>query len=116
MTMKTRILSVLALSLTLSFAAAPAASAFCGDDHKEAAKPVPADATLVTLKVAGMHCGDCANAIRNALLKLDGVYDAVVSHESGEAKIQVDAKKVDEAKLSEAIVKAGYKVEKPGKG
>lgn len=118
--MKTRILSTLAFSLTLSLVAVPSVNAAdlqaCGDDHKEAGKPVPADAQTVTLKVSGMSCGGCADAIRNALLKLDGVYDATVSHETGVASVQVDAKKMDAAKLGDAIVKAGYAVEKPSKG
>jgi len=122
MTMRT--LSTMAISLTLSLVAAPSALAHapsdairaCGDDHKEAGKPVPADAQTVTLKVVGMTCGGCADALRNALLKLDGVYDAAVSYETGVASVQFDAKKVDEAKLNEAVVKAGYKAEKPAKG
>ncbi len=113
--MITRILSALALSLSLTFVAAPAAFA-CGDDHKEAAKPAPADAQTITLKVTGMSCDSCANAVRNALLKIDGVFDAEVSFDKGVANVTVDAKKVDEAKLGDAIVKAGFKVEKPQKG
>jgi copper chaperone len=113
--MITRVLTALALSLALAVVAAPTALA-CGDDHKEAAKTVPADAQTVTIKVQGMTCGDCANAIRNALLKLDGVYDAEVSHETGLALVKVDASKVDQARLDEAISKAGYKVESPQKG
>jgi len=122
--MKMRILSLMALSLNLSLVAVPSAFAgepavairACGDDHKEAGKPVPADALTVSLKVTGMTCGGCADQIRNALMKLDGVYDAVVSHETGVASVQFDGKKIDEAKVGEAIVKAGYKVEKPSKG
>jgi len=120
--MKTRILSTMAFSLTLSLVAVPSANAHerladaCGDGHKEAGKPVPSDAQTLSLKVTGMSCGDCADAIRNALLKLDGVYDATVNFETGVASVQVDAKKVDAVKLSEAVVKAGFAVEKPSKG
>jgi len=124
--MKTRFLSATVLSLT--FGLVPAASALpgvpatqgdvqaCGDDHKDAAKPVPANALTMTLKVGGMSCDGCANGIRNALLKVEGVYDAKVSFESGLATVQVDGTKVDEAKLSDVIVKAGYTIEKPSKG
>lgn len=105
-----RIMTALALSATLGLATAPAAMA-CGDDHEEAAKPAPADAKTVTLKIVGMTCDGCANAVRNALLKLDGVFDATVSFESGLANIKLDGKKVDDAKLDEAISKAGFKVE-----
>lgn len=104
-----RIMTALALSATLGLATAPAAMA-CGDDHKEAAKPAPADAKTVTLKIEGMTCDGCANAVRNALLKLDGVFDATVSFETGLANISIDGNKVDDAKLGEVITKAGFKV------
>jgi len=107
-----RFLTASALSFSLALVATPAAFA-CGDEQKEAAKSVPADAQTVTLKIVGMSCGGCADSVRNALLKLDGVYDAAVSFETGIASVQLDGKKVDEVKLTEAIVKAGYKVEKP---
>ena len=113
--MTTRILSALAISLTLAVGAAPAALA-CGDEHHDAARPVPADAQTVTLKVGGMTCGGCAELVRNALLKVDGVYDAVVDWEAGVDTVKLDGKKFDEAKLDDAIAKAGYKVEKPSKG
>lgn len=106
-----RIMTAAALSLTLGLATAPAAMA-CGDDHKEAAKQVPADAATVTLKITGMTCDGCANALRNALLSLDGVYDATVSYETGIANVQLDAKKVDNAKLDDAVSKAGFKVQR----
>jgi copper chaperone CopZ len=106
-----KILTATALSLTLGLGAAPAAMA-CGDDHKEAAKPVPADAQTVTLKITGMSCDGCATAVRNALLKLAFVYDATVSYEAGTATVKVDAKTLDPSKLDEAVVGAGFKVEK----
>lgn len=109
--------SIIALSLAgaLSIAVAPSALA-CGDDHQEAGKAVPAGAKSVALKVGGMSCGGCANEIRNALLKVDGVYDAAVNFETGVANVQFDGAKADLAKISAAITKAGFTVVGPEKG
>ncbi len=88
----------------------------CGEDHQDASKVVPAGAQAVALKVTGMTCGGCANEIRNALLKVDGVYDAAVDFESGVAKVQFDGAKLDATKISAAIAKAGFTVAGPAKG
>lgn len=112
--MITRLLTALTLALTLGFVATPAALA-CGDKTQEAAKPVPADAQTATVKITGMTCDGCANQVRNALLKVDGVYDAEVNWESGVATVKFDGSKVDQAKLGAAITKAGYGTEAPQK-
>ena len=88
----------------------------CGDDHQDASKAVPAGAQAVALKVKGMTCGGCANEIRNALLKVDGIYDAAVDFDTGVAKVQFDGAKLDAAKISAAIAKAGFTVVGPEKG
>jgi len=97
--------------LALVPAFAPAALA-CGDKTSAPAKAVPADATKVVLAVEGMHCGSCANSIRNAVLALAGVYDADVSVEAGQATVKYDAKAVSVDAITSAIDKAGYKVGK----
>lgn len=119
--MKTLTKTVLALvgagTLTMGTLAATASASTgttaCGDHEKQASKPVPADAKTLTLKVGGMTCDGCANTVRNALLKVDGVYDATVDWETGATVVQFDGKKTDDAKLGDAIIKAGYTVEKP---
>lgn len=121
--MKTMTSAVLAIvgACTFTLGAAPATASAgpldsataCGDHDKQAGKPVPADAKTLTLKVGGMSCDGCANTVRNALLKLDGVYDATVDWQTGAATVQYDGKKVDDARLGDAIVKAGYTVDKP---
>lgn len=72
----------------------------------------------VDLKVKGMSCAECSKKVSTALLKLDGVKSADVSHTGKKAAIDFDAAKVSRKDLEAAIEKAGYQVEKetPKKG
>lgn len=42
----------------------------------------------VTMKIEGMMCGHCSGRVKAALEKLEGVSEAVVSHESGTAIVK----------------------------
>ena len=70
------------------------------------------------LKVQGMSCTECSKKVSTALLKIDGVKSADVSHTGKSAAVDFDAAKVSRKDLEAAIEKAGYKVEKetPKKG
>ena len=70
----------------------------------------------VTIKVEGMKCAKCSGAVSKALKATEGVEDAQVSSEKGEAVIKYDDQKLDEAKLRDVINKTGFKaVEEPAK-
>jgi mercuric transport protein len=62
----------------------------------------------VTLRVKGMSCGGCAISLEQTLKSTDGVEDAKVSYERGEAWIKYDDSKLTVAKLREVIKSAGY--------
>lgn len=62
----------------------------------------------VLIQVDGMHCGGCASSVSKALLALDGVAKAEVSHEKAQAQVQFDAQKVSTATLLEAVEEAGF--------
>ena len=64
----------------------------------------------LTLDIGGMACGGCANTVRQALLAVDGVVQAEVSHADGRAEVVYDPAKVQPAVLQSAIVAAGYTV------
>jgi Cu2+-exporting ATPase len=49
-----------------------------------------------TLKIEGMMCGHCEATVKKALESLDGVTEAVVSHESGTAVVKLSAEVADE--------------------
>ncbi len=63
----------------------------------------------VTIKVAGMKCAKCSASVTKALKATDGVEDAEVSSDKGEAVIKYDDQKLNEAKLREVINSTGFK-------
>jgi len=63
----------------------------------------------VTIKVDGMMCAKCSASVTKALKATQGVEDAQVSSEKGEAVIKYDDQKVNEAKLREVINSTGFK-------
>ncbi|MCC7478283.1 heavy-metal-associated domain-containing protein [bacterium] len=69
--------------------------------------PQQAQLTAV-LAVTGMHCGGCAGKVKAALLELDGVSSAEVSHIKGSAVVSYDPQKTSVGALSEAVKAAGY--------
>jgi copper chaperone CopZ len=69
----------------------------------------------VTIKVEGMKCAKCSASVTKALKATEGVEDANVSSEKGEAVIKYDDQKLTETKLREVINSTGFKaVEQPG--
>src|ERR1043166_6070241 len=63
----------------------------------------------VTIKVEGMKCEKCSASVTKALKATEGVEDAQVSSDKGEAVIKYDDQKLDEAKLREVINSTGFK-------
>ena len=71
---------------------------------------VSAATKTVTIRIEGMHCGGCSSSVTKALKATEGVEDAQVSYEKGEAVVKYDDQKVTVAKLHEVINKTGFKV------
>ena len=63
----------------------------------------------VTIKVEGMKCAKCSASVSKALKATEGVEEAEVSSEKGEAVIKYDDQKLTEAKLREVINSTGFK-------
>ena len=63
----------------------------------------------VTIRVEGMKCAKCSASVTKALKATEGVEDAQVSSEKGEAVVKYDDQKLDEAKLREVINSTGFK-------
>ena len=59
------------------------------------------------LRVEGMSCAGCVNAVRNALVGIAGVREAVVSLEEGSARVVHDEGAAP-SDLVAAIEAAGY--------
>jgi copper chaperone CopZ len=63
----------------------------------------------VTIKVQGMKCEKCSSSVTKALKATEGVEEAQVSSDKGEAVIKYDDQKLTEAKLREVINSTGFK-------
>ncbi|NMB85425.1 MAG: putative copper-exporting P-type ATPase A [Methanosaeta sp. PtaB.Bin018] len=62
------------------------------------------------LFVVGMACAGCSGAVKDALLKLEGVHEARVDLAEKKAYVEYDPGKVTLQDLRKAVEGAGYKV------
>lgn len=81
--------------------------------QKQAEPAATLQITQCALKVSGMTCGGCAEAVKARLLKLEGVKSATVDHTTGEARVEYDAKKTTPEKIVAAFNEGsgGFKAE-----
>ena len=61
----------------------------------------------IKLKIDGMHCGGCQNAVRRVLTSVPSVSAVTVDLAAGRASVEAGAD-VDPAKLVSAVEQAGY--------
>ncbi|MEI6668006.1 MAG: heavy-metal-associated domain-containing protein [Acidobacteriota bacterium] len=64
----------------------------------------------LTLRVTGMTCGGCENAVKRALGRLDGVGDVTASHSQEQVGVTYDAGRVTPDQITAKIAAAGYTV------
>ena len=62
-----------------------------------------------TIKIEGMMCGHCEATVKKALESLDGVEEAVVSHEAGTAELKLSTDVADDV-LTKAVEEKDFKV------
>ncbi|PNZ70105.1 copper chaperone CopZ [Staphylococcus croceilyticus] len=62
------------------------------------------------IKVDGMSCDHCRNAIESALAKINGVRSAEVDLDKNEVRVDYDDNKVSMKELKDAIEDQGYDV------
>ena len=65
--------------------------------------------TVRTMEIDGMMCPHCEARVKKALESLEGVKEAVVSHEKGNAVVTLGASVAD-GELTKAVTDAGYEV------
>lgn len=63
-----------------------------------------------TIKVIGMSCGGCENAVSRALKAVPGVVSARASHTESLAWVEYDPGKATVLALKQAITQAGYNI------
>jgi copper chaperone len=64
----------------------------------------------LTLKVTGMTCGGCENAVTRALARLEGVSAVTASHVEQRVAVTFDAALVSPAEIAARIAAIGYTV------
>jgi len=67
------------------------------------------------VKIGGMQCSFCTETIRNALSKMNGVYQVRVSLSHEEALIYYDLGRVTSEQLENTLRSLGYSVRSPDK-
>ena len=63
----------------------------------------------IQIATAGNDCDECVQALREPLLKLDGVKEVEADPQQELVTITFDARKAHAADLHEAILQSGYK-------
>lgn len=64
-----------------------------------------------TLKVSGMTCGHCVQAVRGALEGREGVRRADVDLQAGRAVVEYDDAQVSPRELAAVVAEEGYEAE-----
>jgi copper chaperone CopZ len=64
-----------------------------------------------TLKVTGMSCGHCVQAVTNALKNTKGVQNAQVDLSAGKATVEYEAGTTNPRELANAVMDEGYTAE-----
>jgi len=64
---------------------------------------------LAVIRIEGMHCHKCEQAIRKALTGHSGVYEVEVDFASGQASVLFDRDKVNVKALMDSVNSAGYR-------
>lgn len=61
-----------------------------------------------TFPIVGMHCASCAKIIENKLKKIPGVTSAEINYGSEQARLIIEAGKVNDKVLQDAVSNLGY--------
>ena len=59
------------------------------------------------IKIEGMHCGHCSASVKQALEAINGVDEAKVNHETGEAEVTL-SKDISNEEFKNAIEEIGF--------
>ena len=63
---------------------------------------------FVLIRIEGMHCHKCEQAIKKSLQNLPGVHEVEVDFNSGQASVLFDRGSVSVGRLMDAVTQAGY--------
>ena len=68
------------------------------------------DIFTTEFKISGMTCASCEEHVNHEVNKLNGIVNSKASYENGNAIIEFDRTKTNEAQIEKAINSTGYKV------
>jgi copper ion binding protein len=71
-------------------------------------KAAPAHMTTTAFRVTGMHCAGCADEIKSALNKVNGVYKVDVKVADHRVVVSFDKDKLTADQVAKAITEAGF--------
>ena len=60
------------------------------------------------MRVTGMTCGGCENAVKRTLLKLEGVETVAASHEQNAVTVVYEPARVSPERMAKAVQDLGY--------
>ncbi len=63
---------------------------------------------LAVIRVDGMHCHHCEDAIRKSLTLNDGVHEVEVDYNTGQVSVLFEPKSVSVGQLMNSVNQAGY--------
>ena len=69
-----------------------------------------ADIKIIELKISGMTCTGCEDHVNHEVNKLNGIVSSKASYEKGNAIVEFDQTKTNEAEIVQAINATGYKI------
>ena len=78
------------------------------DGQNGKAGKAPAHVATASFKVDGMHCSGCADHVKEALNKVNGVYKVDVKVADHRVVVSYDTDKTTAEKVAKAISEAGY--------
>jgi copper chaperone CopZ len=64
---------------------------------------------LAVIRIEGMHCHKCEQAIRKALTRDPGVHEVEVDFASGQASVLFDRDQITIKELMDSVNSAGYR-------
>ena len=82
----------------------------CNEDLESDDSAHPEQFETVDIKVEGMTCTGCEKHITDAILTLDGINHAKLSHVEGNAIVEFDKSQTTKKDIVDAINGSGYKV------
>ncbi|MGL6282874.1 MAG: heavy-metal-associated domain-containing protein [Microcoleaceae cyanobacterium] len=65
----------------------------------------------ITLKLTGMGCTACSDAIQETITKLPGIIDCQVDFAQAQTKVGFQPEQINIDQIKQAVVEAGYGAE-----